>query len=186
VSWRSCSFVSAGLALSHAPAICRRYIFWGGPAQSPGSGPGWKLSQSAYWLSFIHFTKASSPILLLVRLSNAAIGRRQGHLSCSHALRASLPSPMPPKPALLASQSRWRACSTECCNLWEAGPAHVFSWPRSWLSWLPQVARGKGMDDIYPLPRPPQGRVVGPVLLSCLFPAGSLTPTRPALLCLLR
>lgn len=41
VSRRSYSFRSAGLTLSQAPAGHRWGRCWGGPAQSPGSGPGW-------------------------------------------------------------------------------------------------------------------------------------------------
>jgi len=41
VSWRSCSFGSAGPASSHSPAIQRCGRCWDGPTQSSRSGPGW-------------------------------------------------------------------------------------------------------------------------------------------------
>lgn len=56
VSWSSCSFGSAGLTPSRAPAVHRRGRCWGGPTQSPGSGPGWELSWSACHLSCTHTT----------------------------------------------------------------------------------------------------------------------------------
>ena len=44
VSWRFCSFEFAGPALSCAPEDHRWDRCWGGPTQSPGSGPGLKLN----------------------------------------------------------------------------------------------------------------------------------------------
>jgi hypothetical protein len=40
VSWRSCSFGSAGLALSCAPVDHSWGRYWDGSTQIPGSGPG--------------------------------------------------------------------------------------------------------------------------------------------------
>jgi hypothetical protein len=40
VSWRSCSFGTAGLALAWFPIIYKWYRCWGGTTQSPGSGLG--------------------------------------------------------------------------------------------------------------------------------------------------
>ena len=43
---RSYSFPSGGPASSHTPAVHRWSRCWGGPTQSPGSGPGWKPDNS--------------------------------------------------------------------------------------------------------------------------------------------
>jgi hypothetical protein len=51
------------------------------------------------WLSLIHRGKLCSTAL--ARLPSTIIGRRQGRLSCSHALRAGLPMPLPSGPAPL-------------------------------------------------------------------------------------
>jgi hypothetical protein len=63
VSWRSCSFESAGLAPSWTPAVHQWGRCWDGQTQSPGSGPGWYLIWSAHQLCCTHTTRASSPAL---------------------------------------------------------------------------------------------------------------------------
>jgi hypothetical protein len=61
LSWRSCSFGSAGLALPCVPAVHSWGRCWGAPTQSPGSGPGWKLNWSAYQTSCACVTRVSFP-----------------------------------------------------------------------------------------------------------------------------
>lgn len=75
VSWRSCNFDSAGPAPSGAPAVLRWDRHWGGPTQSPKSGPGWYLSWSTCLLSctYTYTTRKSS-----LALPNEGWGR----LSC--------------------------------------------------------------------------------------------------------
>jgi hypothetical protein len=58
---------------------------WDGPIHICRSGSGWWLSRSP------HQGKLSSTVL--AKLFSATIHRRQSHLSCSHALKASSPTP---------------------------------------------------------------------------------------------
>jgi hypothetical protein len=79
VSWGSCSFGFAGPAPSPASVVHS----WGGTPQSPGSGPGWKLSWSACQVS--HFAQARAKWVCASQerpavLSMVAING-QGHLS---------------------------------------------------------------------------------------------------------
>lgn len=63
VSWTSCSFESEGLAASRAPTVYRLGRCWGGPSQSPGSGPGWVLSWSDCLLFCIQASRVSPSVL---------------------------------------------------------------------------------------------------------------------------
>ena len=57
------------------------------------------------------------------RTCSATPGRRQGQLSCSHALRADSPAPTPPEPAPL------------CCSVKAWGPlSRVLQLSRGWAS----------------------------------------------------
>jgi hypothetical protein len=59
LSWRSCSFGSARLAPLNTVSVHRWGRCWGGPSQSPGSGPGWYLTWSTHQFSCTHTTRAS-------------------------------------------------------------------------------------------------------------------------------
>jgi hypothetical protein len=99
VSCRSCSLGSVRLALWRIPTIAED-LLWGGPLQSPGSGPGWQLSWWASWLSLICTTREHSRSAP-AKLPSATIGRKQGQL------RALMPSGLARPHPYHQSQLHW-------------------------------------------------------------------------------
>ena len=86
MAWMSCHFGTARPALSTPQQFRDDVGFWGGPTQSPGSGPALQLSWSVCQLSFTHTTRASSAALLWVsHTMPLSAGHRVSFLS--HALR---------------------------------------------------------------------------------------------------
>jgi hypothetical protein len=59
VSWKLCSFGSAGLAPSHTPAFHRWGRCWGEHIQSPGSGPGLELLNPSAFLYPSHQARST-------------------------------------------------------------------------------------------------------------------------------
>jgi hypothetical protein len=108
---------------------------------------------------------------------NAAIGRRQGQLSCSHALSASSPAQASRArftvlPRLGAGPALQTAVASE-----EAGLGLLLSWPKGQFSWLPQVMR---WESVAPAPtQPHSSRVLGtPIPLFCPL-CCLMEPARP-------
>jgi hypothetical protein len=93
MSWRSSSFGSAWLALSHIPTLHRRYRFWIW---------AWVVTELVSVTTFPylhHQSKLSSTAL--ARPPDTTIGRRQGQPSGSHDFSTGSPTLMPLEPALL-------------------------------------------------------------------------------------
>jgi hypothetical protein len=144
MSWISCSFGFIGLALLHAPTIHRWYRFGDRPIQSHI----WPvMTDMVSWLSCIHTTTMSSPVLSL--LPSTTLCRSQSMLSCSYDLRASFPDywgwwegGLYTSSTVLSRQGAWPALPSTASGMW-AGPAHLFSRPQD-----PEVARGEAGGDI--------------------------------------
>jgi hypothetical protein len=100
VSWRSCSFGSAGQALSRTPTVHRRCRLRDGPTQRPGSGSEAAELVSLPALCYLyHQSKLSGTTP--ARLPNTTTGRRRGQFFHLYALRKDSPAPMPWEPAPL-------------------------------------------------------------------------------------
>ena len=76
---------------SSASAIHILSRCWGGPTQSPESGPGQQLSWSACQLSCIHTARASSPTMSRLRVSSPTYYKGQNQVYHAYATRASSP-----------------------------------------------------------------------------------------------
>lgn len=100
VSLKSCSIGTVGPSLSHAPTVCRWYRGWGGPTQTLDQGLGGAELVSPLAFPLLHHqVKFSNTVP--ANSTNVSTGKRQGKLSCSHALGACSLPPMPSKPVLL-------------------------------------------------------------------------------------
>lgn len=117
VSWRSCGFTSAGLALSYVPAVYRCYRFWSGSTWSPGSGPGWRMSWPACRIAPICYQGELSRTAP-AKPPKAATGKRLGRFSCSRALRSAHLHTCLQSQLHCAAQSRFKAHSpkSEACK----------------------------------------------------------------------
>lgn len=112
VSWRSCSFASAGLALFTCSNSSQMMKIWGCANSKPWISD-WMVAELVIPLGLpsLHQQDQISS-LSSFRPLKEAIGKRQGQFSYSHALRADSPIFTPPE-----SASLWlRAHSSKCCT----------------------------------------------------------------------
>lgn len=99
VSWRSCSFGSAGAAPSCAPADHRWGGCWGWPTHHPRLWARVVADWSVHQLSLTLTTQASSPSLPPTSSPNVADNEERGQF-CFHTFWSVSLSPTPPGPAL--------------------------------------------------------------------------------------
>lgn len=132
VSWRSCSFGSAGLALSLAPAVHRDGVDIGWANSEPWM-EAWVVAELSAHCSCSSTVLISSPL--------AATSKEQGQLSCSHSLGAGSPLPRPPESALRCCPVKvWGLLSwvLQLTRVWTRSPSLLT--PR--LALLPEAGGG--------------------------------------------